>query len=209
MGITTPAPQPGISAGPADPVPVAFIGRTSTLVMQDPAASMRRQVRESEAKLPPGFFISRYFWDIESGGLAIADRGHGSAHEQFTGIGIPRDGGLADLLAEAAGPVPGFAAVICEDIERSGRDTYYALQLEKNSPSPASRCSRRMSRSTSPAPTPPPSWSAASSRAWPSGSGCRSRRRHGGGCVSTRWPAGTSAPRPTGTSRSACRTRCR
>jgi site-specific DNA recombinase len=131
MGITSPAPQPGMSAGPAEPVPVAFIGRTSTLVMQDPAASMRRQVRESEAKLPPGFFISRYFWDIESGGLAISDRGHGSAHEQFPDIGIPRDGGLADLLAEAAGPAPGFAAVICEDIERSGRDTYYALQLEK------------------------------------------------------------------------------
>jgi DNA invertase Pin-like site-specific DNA recombinase len=36
-----------------------------------------------------------------------------------------------DLLAEAASPVPRFAAVICEDIERSGRDTYYALQLEK------------------------------------------------------------------------------
>jgi hypothetical protein len=120
-----------MSAGPAEPVPVAFVGRTSTLVMQDPVASMRRQVRESRAKLPPGFFISRYFWDIESGGLALDQRGHGSAHEQFTDIGIPRDGGLADLLAEAAGPAPGFAAVICEDIERSGRDTYYALQLEK------------------------------------------------------------------------------
>jgi DNA invertase Pin-like site-specific DNA recombinase len=120
-----------MTAGPAEPVPVAFVGRTSTLVMQDPAASIRRQVRESQAKLPPGFFISRYFWDIESGGLALDQRGHGSAHEQFADIGIPRDGGLADLLAEAAGPAPGFAAVICEDIERSGRDTYYALQLEK------------------------------------------------------------------------------
>jgi site-specific DNA recombinase len=128
MGSTTPAPR--VSAAPAEPVPVAFVGRTSTLVMQDPAASMRRQVRESKDKLPPGFFISRYYWDIESGGLALDQRGHGSAHEQFTDIGIPRDGGLADLLAEAAGPAPAFAAVICEDIERSGRDTYYALQLE-------------------------------------------------------------------------------
>jgi site-specific DNA recombinase len=65
------------------------------------------------------------------GGLPTAERGHGDAHEQFTAIGIPRDGGLADLLAEAASPAPRFAAVICEDIERSGRDTYYALQLEK------------------------------------------------------------------------------
>ena len=31
----------------------------------------------------------------------------GSAHEQFPDIGIPRDGGLADLLAEAAGSAPG------------------------------------------------------------------------------------------------------
>ncbi len=92
---------------------------------------MRRQVRECQAKLPPGWYIAAYYWDIESGGLAIDQRGHGTAHEQFTDIGIPRDGGLADLLAEAASPEPRFAAVICEDIERSGRDTYYALQLEK------------------------------------------------------------------------------
>jgi hypothetical protein len=120
-----------MSTGPAEPVPVAFIGRTSTLVMQDPAASLRRQARECQAKLPAGWYIAAWFWDIESGGLPTDQRGHGSAHEQFGGIGIPRDGGLADLLAEAASPAPRFAAVICEDIERSGRDTYYALQLEK------------------------------------------------------------------------------
>jgi hypothetical protein len=79
--------------------------------------------------LPPGFFISCYFWDIESGGLAIDQRGHGRVREQFADIGIPRDGGLADLLAEGASPEPRFAAVICEDIERSGRDTYYAPAL--------------------------------------------------------------------------------
>ena len=38
---------------------------------------------------------------------------------------------MADLLTEAASPVPRFAAVICEDIERSGRDTFNALKLEK------------------------------------------------------------------------------
>jgi hypothetical protein len=112
-------------------VPVAFTGRTSTLTLQDPAASLRRQVRECQAKLPPGWYIAAWFWDIESGGLPTDQRGHGSGHEQFADIGIPRDGGLADLLAEAASPAPRFAAVICEDIERSGRDTYYALQLEK------------------------------------------------------------------------------
>ena len=102
-----PAPQ---MTGPVEPVPVAFIGRTSTLTLQDPAASLRRQVRECQAKLPPGWYIAAWFWDIESGGLPTDQRGHGSAHEQFAGIGIPRDGGLADLLAEAASPAPRFAA---------------------------------------------------------------------------------------------------
>jgi hypothetical protein len=66
MGITTPEPQ--LADGL---VPVAFTGRTCTLVMQDPAASLRRQVRECQAKLPPGWYIAAYYWDIESGGLAI------------------------------------------------------------------------------------------------------------------------------------------
>ncbi len=30
-------------------------------------------------------------------------------------------------LAEAVGPAPKFAAVVCEDIERSARDTFNAL----------------------------------------------------------------------------------
>jgi DNA invertase Pin-like site-specific DNA recombinase len=38
---------------------------------------------------------------------------------------------MADLLTEAKAPAPKFAAVVCEDIERSGRDTFNALKLEK------------------------------------------------------------------------------
>jgi site-specific DNA recombinase len=38
---------------------------------------------------------------------------------------------MADLLAEAASPSPCFAVVVCEDIERSARDTFNALKLEK------------------------------------------------------------------------------
>ena len=83
-----------------------------------------------QEKAPPGSFIAAWFWDIESGGLDIEQRGHGTAHERFD-VGIPRDGGIADLLAEAAAPNPRFAAVICEDIERSGRDTFNALKLER------------------------------------------------------------------------------
>ena len=47
------------------------------------------------------------------------------------GVDVPRDGGLAALLAEARSPAPRFAVVMCEDIARSGRDTYNALRLEK------------------------------------------------------------------------------
>jgi site-specific DNA recombinase len=128
MGTATPAPQ--MSAPPAEPVPLAFLGRTSTLLLQDPVASLNRQLREVTDKLPPGWFIAAHYWDIESGGMDLDKRGHGTAHEQVS-VGIPRDGGMADLLAEASGPAPRFAAVMCEDIERSGRDTFNALKLER------------------------------------------------------------------------------
>ena len=38
---------------------------------------------------------------------------------------------MADLLAEAGGPAPASAAVVCEDINRSARDTFNALKPEK------------------------------------------------------------------------------
>jgi site-specific DNA recombinase len=119
------------AAGPAEPVPVAFLGRTSTLEMQDPRASLRRQIRAARAWLPPGWFITGYYWDIESGGLDLEARGQGQAWQALADAGLPRDGGLGHLLAEAASESPKFAAVICEDIERSGRDVFNALKLEK------------------------------------------------------------------------------
>ena len=119
------------ASGAAEPVPVAFLGRTSTLEMQDPRASLSRQIRAARAWLPPGWFITAWYWDIESGGLDLDQRGRGTAWQAVTGVGIPRDGGLADLLAEAGSGAPAFAAVVCEDIERSGRDTFNALRLEK------------------------------------------------------------------------------
>jgi site-specific DNA recombinase len=130
--LAPPADHPGqvTSYAPPEPVPVAFLGRTSTLVMQDPAASLQRQLRQVKAKLPPGWFIAAHYWDIESGGLDLDERGHGTAHQALN-VGIPRDGGLDGLLTDVAGPVPRFAAVMCEDIERSGRDTFNALKLER------------------------------------------------------------------------------
>jgi hypothetical protein len=110
---------------------VAFLGRTSTLEMQDPRASLNRQIRAARAWLPAGWFITAWYWDVESGGLDLEQRSRGQAWRPFAAAGLPRDGGMADLLTEAADPAPKFTAVICEDIERSGRDTFNALKLEK------------------------------------------------------------------------------
>ncbi len=140
MGSPSPAPatqHPGhpvtsqAEGEPAAPVPVALVARTSTLYLQDPLSSLQRQIRIAEEWLPPGWYISRYYWDVESGAIDIEDRSQGNAHEQFTAAGLPRDGGMADMLAEANAPEPPFAAVVCEDIERSGRDTFNALKLER------------------------------------------------------------------------------
>ena len=89
--MSQPAPQATRSA-PAEPVPVAFLGRTSTLLLQDPAASLRRQAREVQQKLPPGWFIAAWFWDIESGGLDLEQRGHGTAHTRPSTSACPATG---------------------------------------------------------------------------------------------------------------------
>ena len=66
------------------------------------------QIRAARAWLPPGWFITAWYWDVESGGLDLEARGRGQAHRAVAGAGIPRDGGMADLLAEeAASPRPG------------------------------------------------------------------------------------------------------
>jgi site-specific DNA recombinase len=115
----------------AEPVPVAVLARTSTLGLQDPVASVRRQLRSCEAWLPAGWFIAAVYSDVESGATDLEARSRGTAHKILTDAGLPRDGGMADLLAEAASPNPRFAVVVCEDIERSARDTFNALKLEK------------------------------------------------------------------------------
>ena len=125
-----PKTRPGL-ATPAEPVPVAMLGRTSTLELQDPYGSITRQITSAREWLPDGFYLAAYYWDIESGGLDLEKRGRAGNHQPFVDKGLPRDGGLADLLAEARSPAPRFAAVVCEDIERSGRDTFNALKLER------------------------------------------------------------------------------
>ena len=55
---------------------------------------------------------------MESGDADLDARSQTDAHRVLTDAGLPRDGGMANLLAEAASPSPRFAVVVCEDIER-------------------------------------------------------------------------------------------
>ena len=68
---------------------------------------------------------------MESGGIDLDLRSQTGVWEQFAAAGIPRDGGMAELRAAVTAGNPPFSAVICENIERSGRDLYDALKLEK------------------------------------------------------------------------------
>jgi DNA invertase Pin-like site-specific DNA recombinase len=130
--MVTPAqPAPALTAVPAEPVPVAILARTSTLALQDPVASVRRQIRACQQWLPAGWFISAVYSDVESGSTDLDQRSRTDSWKVLTDAGLPRDGGMADLLTEAASPAPRFAVVVCEDIERSARDTFNALKLER------------------------------------------------------------------------------
>jgi hypothetical protein len=124
-------PKAGAANEPAVPVmvPVAWLGRTSTEDAQDPTISLPRQLSNSRDALPDGFVIVAHFYDVESGRKDLSDRGRGHAHERFA-IPVPRDGGIADLLAEAARPDRRFVAVVCESIERVARRTYFGTKVE-------------------------------------------------------------------------------
>jgi hypothetical protein len=50
-----PKTRPGLTV-PAEPVPVAMLGRTSTLELQDPYGSITRQITSAREWLPDGFY---------------------------------------------------------------------------------------------------------------------------------------------------------
>jgi hypothetical protein len=97
----------GPAVSPAAPVGVAALIRTSTLDLQDPVASYRRQLRSIQAWLPHGWYIAAVFADVESGGIDIENRSQTGSWHVLTAPGLQRDGGIADMLAEAASPEPG------------------------------------------------------------------------------------------------------
>jgi site-specific DNA recombinase len=115
----------------AAPIGVAFLGRTSTGTVQDPVVSLLRQYRQACERLPGGFCIVRSYWDIESGGIELDARSQHDLWTTFADAGIPRDGGLAELRAALTSADRPFSAVICEDINRAGRDMLDSLRLEK------------------------------------------------------------------------------
>ena len=115
----------------AQPVAVAALTRTSTLDLQDPVASARRQLRTITGWLPPGWYIAAVYSDVESGATSIDGRSRTESWRVLTDAGLPRDGGMADLLADAAAPNPKFSVVVVEDIERASRDFYDSVKLER------------------------------------------------------------------------------
>lgn len=115
-----------------DVVRACFIGRTSDDELQDPTLSLPRQLKSCNKALdrvPENVAIVAYFYDVESGRKDDQQRGHGTAHEHFE-IPIRRDGGIADMLAEAASPDRRFDIVICESIDRIWRRTVFSTRIE-------------------------------------------------------------------------------
>jgi DNA invertase Pin-like site-specific DNA recombinase len=113
-----------------DEVRVAVLARTSTEDQQDPRQSLMRQVENSRVALPESWVIVAVFYDVESGRMELDQRGRGTDYERFD-IPIARDGGIADLLAEAAHPGRRFDVVICESISRVARRAFEGLSVER------------------------------------------------------------------------------
>lgn len=113
-----------------DEVRVAFLGRTSTEDQQDPRQSLIRQLNNSKTAIPESWVIVAKFYDVESGRMELSERGQGTDYERFD-IPIARDGGIADLLAEAAHHNRRFDVVICESISRVARRAFEGLSVER------------------------------------------------------------------------------
>ena len=105
---TAGAGGPAVSpAAPTEPGGVAALIRTSTLDLQDPVASYRRQLRLIRTWLPYGWYVTAVFADVESGGIDIEHRSQTRSWRVLTDSGLKRDGGIADMLTEGASPEPG------------------------------------------------------------------------------------------------------
>ena len=111
------------------PLRFAFLGRTSDEDAQDPSLSIPRQLVSCETIVKPlGDTIVAHYWDVESGRKFLDVRGQGSDAARFN-VTVPRDGGIKDLIHDAA--TGGFDAVIVESIDRVSRMTADSTQVER------------------------------------------------------------------------------
>ena len=107
----------------------AWYGRVSTEDEQDPTLSFPRQLANTEHQVEEaGGRIVAHFYDIESGTRAYTARGSGGL--AGFDIPIPRDGGLQDLLTDAARRPAPFDRVIVESISRLSRNSSVAFRVE-------------------------------------------------------------------------------
>jgi site-specific DNA recombinase len=111
-------------------VRVAVLARTSTEDQQDPRQSIMRQVGTCRTAVPESWVIVAVFYDVESGRMELEARGQGENYERFD-IPIARDGGIADLLDEAAHPGRRFHVVLCESISRVARRAFEGILVER------------------------------------------------------------------------------
>lgn len=108
----------------------AFYGRVSTEDAQDPSLSLPRQLASCvhAVSAADGEIVAHY-WDIESGRKSLDSRGKGADGGRF-GVGLPRDGGLPELL-HAAVSGHSFDGVMVESIDRLSRMTADATRIER------------------------------------------------------------------------------
>ena len=84
-----------------------------------------------QAPLPPGWTITVWYIDVESGRLEWEDRGHRTdADLAHLDLPVARAGGIAALLTDAKKTDRGFDAVICESSDRIARLTYLNTRVE-------------------------------------------------------------------------------
>lgn len=89
-----------------------------------------RQLRNCKTAIPDPWVIVAHFYDVGSGQLELDAGRHGTGYERFD-IPIARDGGVADLLDEAAHPGRRFDVAICESVSRVVRRTFEGLSIER------------------------------------------------------------------------------
>ena len=107
----------------------AFL-RCSNEELQNPELSLDRQLRNCQAAVARwGGRIVAAYYEIETGTSRYEDRGATSA-VALAPIGIPRAGGLHDLVDDVHRSARPFDRVVCESISRLTRSSLVAFQLE-------------------------------------------------------------------------------